>query len=53
MNQEQIDIKSPIFTPRPGWSGKLKKWLSRHFESEILPFVALLSLVLGIYLFVK
>lgn len=51
---EQLDIKSPIFTPRPGWGGKLKKWLSRHFPSRILPALAFSTLVIGIYLvFVK
>ena len=46
----KLDIKSPVFQPRPGWGGKLKKWLSRHFESKILPIIACFVLGLGIYL---
>ena len=53
-NPAQLDIKSPIFTPRPGWGGKLKKWLLRHFPSKILPFIAFFTLAVGVYLvFVK
>ena len=48
-----LDIKSPIFTPRPGWGGKLKKWLSHHFESRILPSLAFSTLIIGIYLVLK
>jgi len=48
-----LDIKSPIFTPRPGWGGKLKKWLSRHFSSRIFPFLAFSTLAVGIYLVTK
>ncbi|OGN08538.1 MAG: hypothetical protein A3C61_01965 [Candidatus Yanofskybacteria bacterium RIFCSPHIGHO2_02_FULL_39_10] len=48
-----LDIKSPIFTPRPGWGGKLKKWLSNYFESRILPALAFSALTIGIYLVLK
>jgi len=27
---EQLDLKSPIFKPNPGWGGKLKKWLTNN-----------------------
>ncbi len=46
----EIDIKSPIFTPQPGWGGKLKKWLLRHLWSKILPIIAICTLIFGIYL---
>ncbi|MDP3697689.1 MAG: hypothetical protein Q8R55_06815 [Candidatus Taylorbacteria bacterium] len=49
----ELDIKSPIFTPRPGWGGKLKKWLSGHFSSYILPFLAFSTFAVGIYLVLK
>jgi len=52
MKQEPLDIKSPIFTPRPGWGGKLKKWLTRHFH-KVLPFLAFIALGTGIYLITK
>jgi len=59
--KQLLDIKSPVFTPKPGWGGKLKKWLSRHqarlaqwaarhFRSSILPLISLLAVVLGLYL---
>jgi len=50
LNNPGLDIKSPIFIPRPGWGGKLKKWLFRHFEAKILPAIALAVLFIGIYL---
>jgi len=25
-----LDLKSPIFKPKPGWGGKLKKWLANN-----------------------
>ena len=63
LKQEPLDIKSPIFTPRPGWGGKLKKWLSRqqarlaqgaarHFP-RILPTLSFSILAVGIYLVLK
>jgi len=47
---QKNDIKSPDFTPRPGWGGKLKKWLNKNHELNILKLVATITLVLGIYL---
>ena len=46
----RFDIKSPVFTPEPGWGGQIKKWLSHHFASKILPVISLGTLVLGIYM---
>lgn len=51
--QEKIDIKSPVFTPRPGWGGKLKKRLSNHFPVRILPALSFSVLAVGIYLVLK
>ncbi len=48
-----MDIKSPIFQAKPGWGGKLKKWLSRHFPTKILPVLAFGALALGIYLILQ
>ena len=33
-----LDLKSPIFKPNPGWGGKLKKWLAHN---PVAPFVFL------------
>ena len=27
---DNLDLKSPIFKPNPGWGGKLKKWLAHN-----------------------
>jgi len=48
--RESFDIKSPIFTPRPGWGGKLKKWFSDNFESKILPVISTAVFATGLYL---
>jgi len=48
--QGKLDIKSPIFTPRPGWGGKLKQWLSKNFESRVLPLISSAVLATGLYL---
>ena len=47
----KIDIKSPIFTPRPGWGGKLKNWLKKNGQSKVLPVTSIVVLVLGIYMY--
>ncbi len=49
MNQEPLDLNSPLFAPRPGWGGKIKKWLKSHF-GMILPYLAFAVLGLGLYL---
>ena len=45
----KIDIKSPIFTPRPGWGGKLKNWLRKNGQSKLLPILSVALLVLGLF----
>ena len=50
MEREKIEIKSPIFTPRPGWGGKLKNWTSFNFNSKILPIASIAVLIVGLYL---
>ena len=49
-NKQEFDIKSPIFKPKPGWGGKLNKWILANFTDKILPFIAFGSLVFGAYL---
>lgn len=47
---EKIDIKSPIFKPKPGWGGQLKSWFEHNYEAILLPVVAVGTLAVGIYL---
>jgi len=49
-NRFDFDIKSPIFTPEPGWGGQLKNWLSNRFSSRILPVISFGILAIGVYL---
>ena len=35
---EQLDLKSPIFKPNPGWGGKLKKWLTKNQSTMFVVF---------------
>ncbi|GEM_PF-3465199 len=51
MSEDKLDIKSPIFTPKPGWGGKLKNWLASNLSSKILPAVSILILSAGLYAF--
>ena len=48
----QLDIKSPIFTPRPGWGGKLNNWFKSNFERKILPALATVIIVIGAYFYI-
>lgn len=45
----QLDIKSPIFTPRPGWGGKLKKWFQNNWRPYILPAIATALITAALY----
>jgi len=45
-----FDIKSPDFTPQPGWGGKLKKLLKQECDLLIFKIVAILVLLAGLYL---
>lgn len=49
----KIDIKSPIFTPRPGWGGKLKNWLKTNGQSKFLPAVSIAVLVVGLFMYLN
>ena len=53
IEQDKLDIKSPIFKAKPGWGGKLKNWLGSNLESKILPAAATLVLVFGLYNFLN
>ena len=48
---DDIDIKSPIFKPKPGWGGKLKNFAKKHFYSVVLPAIAIAAILIGINLF--
>ena len=45
---EQLDLKSPIFKPNPGWGGKLKKWLAKN---ELILFVVFWVVLFVFFLF--
>ena len=45
----ELDIKSPIFTPRPGWGGKMKKWFKKNWRPYILPGSISALVTMGIY----
>jgi len=49
----RLDIKSPIFKPRPGWGGQLKNWLSTHFQEKILPAISFAIFAIGLYLIIR
>jgi hypothetical protein len=34
----QMDLKSPVFTPRPGWGGQLRSWLKKTFGLNPIQF---------------
>lgn len=44
-----LDLKNPIFKPRPGWGGKFNIWIKRNFQSRVLPTFAVLVFVIGVY----
>jgi len=48
-NNQPLDLKGPIFKPRPGWGGKLNNWLKNNFESKILPALAIAAIAVGSY----
>lgn len=48
---QQLDLKSPIFKPRPGWGGKLNNWLKINFENKVLPVLAVAIIIAGAYLY--
>lgn len=39
----KLDIKSPIFTPRPGWGGKLNGWFLRKTGLRSIQILALIA----------
>ena len=48
--KQEFDIKSPVFKPKPGWGGKFNGWILANFADKILPFIAFVLLVFGVYL---
>lgn len=40
------ELPSPIFQPRPGWGGKLKRWFHNHGGMHMLQMLILVILVL-------
>lgn len=50
MQTNNIELKSPIFKPRPGWGGKLKEWLLKNFYSVILPTLAIILILEMVHL---
>jgi len=50
---KNIDIKSPIFKPEPGWGGQIKKWLKNNFSRYIFPIISILVLLFGLYRIIK
>lgn len=51
MDNNPLDIKSPIFTPNPGWGGKLKIWIRKNWGDYILPALAVTILIIGLLRF--
>jgi len=51
--EQQINIKSPVFKPEPGWSGQIKKWLKNNFSRYIFPIISILVLMYGIYRIIR
>lgn len=49
----KIDIKSPIFTPRPGWGGKLKNWLKTNGQPKVLPVASIAILAIGLFVYLN
>lgn len=46
-----LDLKSPIFKPRPGWGGKINKWLKKNFASKVLPILSIATVTIGGFLY--
>ena len=46
-----LDLKSPIFKPRPGWGGKFNNWFKSNFESKLLPILSIVVIIIGAYLY--
>ncbi len=46
-----LDLKNPIFKPRPGWGGKFNIWIKTNFQSRVLPTIAVLIFIIGAYLY--
>lgn len=52
-NLDNLDLKSPVFRPRPGWGGKTKKWLTANFVYHILPVISTTMFLYGVYGLIK
>jgi hypothetical protein len=46
---ENIEFKSPIFTPRPGWGGKLKNWFKNNFYNVVIPLIAIFLVLVSVH----
>ncbi len=46
-----LDLRSPIFKPKPGWGGKINNWFKNNFASKILPVLSISTVVVGAYFY--
>ncbi|HAU07521.1 MAG: hypothetical protein UW46_C0011G0020 [Candidatus Yanofskybacteria bacterium GW2011_GWF1_44_227] len=46
----KIDLKSPIFQPRPGWGGILKNWAKNNIYSSLIPILVIAGVLSGIHI---
>lgn len=50
-SNSSLDLKNPIFQPKPGWGDKFNNWLRKNFPAWILPIIAVLVFIIGAYLY--
>lgn len=50
MSQEKYVSPGPVFEAKPGWGGKLKKFLKADFKKKILSAAAIFILLIGVAL---
>lgn len=44
-----VDLKSPIFKPKPSWGGQINGWLKNNFTRYIFPIISVIVLLFGLY----
>jgi len=52
MTDDNNLLKSPVFTPRPGWGGKLQNWSTGH-RRELIMGAFVVVIVLGAVFFLR